>query len=528
MNFISINILSKAKKYFYYLVLGLNTFIMNFGYAQNSQKQELLPNIIVINADDLGYGDLSSYGANLLNTPNIDRLASEGRRFTDAHAASAVCTPSRYALITGEYPIRHGNLNAPVFLKSKLVIDTKKETIASILKKAGYSTACIGKWHLGFGETEPVDWNKPLSPGPNELGFDYYYGVPVVNSHPPFVYVENHNVVGWVEDDPFVYGEKAKTKEVFEKMKLDAIGGADKAHELYIDDQVGTHLKDKALSWMKKQKGNPFFLYLATTNIHHPFTPAPQFIGTSKSGIYGDFVHELDWIVGEVMKTVKAMGEEENTLVIFTSDNGGMFNATGQKTWQLGHKLNGDLLGFKFDAWEGGHRVPFITHWPGKIKAGQVSNQLICNVDLLASFAALTEQSLDENQGIDSKNMLDAILGTTDMQIRDEVLLAPLKKSHLSVRKGKWMYIGAKGGGGFSSGKHGAHAFGGPKAIEFAGEKNSDIENGKIKKDAPPAQLYNLEIDPYQTVNVYNDFPEVVTKMQDILNSYKENNHTKE
>ncbi|MCB4808920.1 arylsulfatase [Tamlana sp. 62-3] len=520
-NSIHVTILLKAKKCVSGLVIMLSAFIINFGYAQNLNKTVSLPNIILINADDLGYGDLSCYGANLLNTPNIDKLASEGRRFTDAHSASAVCTPSRYALITGEYPIRHGNLNAPVFLKSKLVIDTQQETIASLLKKAGYATACVGKWHLGFGETEPVDWNKPLNPGPNELGFDYYYGVPVVNSHPPFVYVENHHVVGLVEDDPFVYGKKAKTQEVFEKMKLNAIGGADKAHELYVDEEVGTHLTSKALDWLKEQKDKPYFLYLATTNIHHPFTPASQFKGTSQCGIYGDFVHELDWIVGEVIKTVKEKGEEKNTLIIFTSDNGGMFNATGQKTWQLGHKLNGDLLGFKFDAWEGGHRVPFIAHWPGKIKAGEVSNQLICNVDMLATFASLTGQKLAKNQGIDSNNVLDAILGKTEEQIRESLLLAPLKKSHLSIRKGKWMYIGARGAGGFSSEKQGSHAFGGPKAIAFAGEINSDIENGKIKVDAPPAQLYNLEIDPNQTTNVYKDFPEIVNEMEAILNNYR-------
>ncbi|XMO85347.1 arylsulfatase [Algibacter sp. AS12] len=485
------------------------------------QEIQEFPNIVLINADDLGYGDLSCFGATKLNTPNIDKLAEEGRMFTDAHAASAVCTPSRYALLTGEYPVRHGNLNSPVFLKNKLVIDTQKETIASLLKKAGYATACIGKWHLGFGTTEPVDWNKPLAPGPNELGFDYYYGVPVVNSHPPFVYVENHDVVGFTEDDPFVYGQKAKTKKVFEKMHLGAIGGADKAHELYVDNQVGTHLKDKAVSWMKSQKENPFFMYFATTNIHHPFTPAPQFIGTSESGLYGDYVHELDWIVGEVMQTLEEMGVAENTLVIFTSDNGGMFNATGQEAWKDGHRLNGDLLGFKFDAWEGGHRIPFITHWPNKIKASEVSNQLICNVDMLASFSALTGQELEEGQGKDSKNMLPAIMGRTNKQLRNEVLLAPQKKSHLALRKGKWLYIGGQGGGGFSSSKQGTHGFGGPAAITFAGEINSDIENGKIKRDAPVGQLYNLEEDISQTHNLYNQYPEVVKQMQNSLDTYK-------
>ena len=482
------------------------------------------PNIIFILADDLGYGDLGCYGATKLKTPNIDKLAKDGRMFTDAHSASAVCSPSRYALLTGEYPVRHGNLYNPVFLKNKLVIDTKKETIASVLKKAGYATACIGKWHLGFGNTEPVDWNKPLKPGPNELGFDYYYGVPVVNSHPPFVYVENHHVVGYAEDDPFVYGKKAKTKEVFEKMKLDDIGGADKAHELYVDEEVGTHLKEKALSWMKAHNpevsGKPFFLYFATTNIHHPFTPAPQFVGTSECGLYGDFVHELDWIVGEVMQTLDEMGVAENTLVIFTSDNGGMFNATGQKAWGQGHRLNGDLLGFKFDAWEGGHRVPFIVHWPGKVEPGSVTEQLICNVDMLATFAALTGQTLEDGQGQDSKNMLSAITGQTNQQLRKEVLLAAQRKTHLAIRKDNWIYIGAQGGGGFTSGKPGAHGFGGPAAISFTGQLNSDIEDGKIKEDAPPAQLYNLKKDPSQTTNLYDQYPEKVKEMETMLEMY--------
>ncbi len=492
------------------LIYAIGLILLLSQSCSGSGKKELLPNIVLINADDLGYGDLGCYGATKLQTPNIDKLAREGRMFTDAHSASAVCSPSRYALLTGEYPLRHGNLNNPVFLKSKLIIDTQKETIASVLKKAGYETACIGKWHLGFGTKEPTDWNEPLSPGPNELGFDYYYGVPVVNSHPPFVYVENHNVVGYAEDDPFVYGERAKTQEVFEKMKLNAIGGADKAHELYVDEEVGTHLKEKALSWMKAQKNKPFFLYYATTNIHHPFTPAPQFVGSSKCGLYGDFVQELDWIVGEVMQSLEEMGVADNTLVIFTSDNGGMFNATGQKAWGQGHRLNGELLGFKFDAWEGGHRVPFIVHWPGKTKSGSISDQLICNVDMLATFAALTGQTIEEGQGQDSKNMLPAITGETNEHLRDEVILAAQRKSHLAIRKNNWLYIDAQGGGGFTSGKHGAHAFGGPAAITFAGEENSDIENGKIKKDVPQAQLYNLDEDVEQTTNLYKQYPEKV------------------
>jgi arylsulfatase A-like enzyme len=476
------------------------------------------PNIVLIFTDDLGYGDLSCYGATKLKTPHIDKLASQGRMFTDAHSASAVCTPSRYALVTGEYPVRK-NLYPPVFLKTGLVIDTNKQTVASVLKDAGYSTACIGKWHLGFGKGQP-DWNGDLKPGPLELGFDYYFGVPVVNSHPPFVYVENHRVVGLVPEDPFVYGKKARTKEVFEKMGYTQIGGADAAHALYDDYLVGTKLTEKAVDWIKKQKDKPFFLYLATTNIHHPFTPHQRFKGTSQCGVYGDFVHELDWIVGQVMKTLDEQGVADNTLVVFTSDNGGMFNVGGQQAWDAGHELNGKLLGFKFSAWEGGHRVPFIVRWPGKVKAGTTSDQLISNVDFVATFAAAAGATVKEGQAVDSVNMLPALVNDPGKQIRDHLILAARQPTHLSVRKGKWMYIPAKAGGGFTAAKRGAHAFGGPAAVTYAKRRNSDIADGKVKNDAPPAQLYNLETDLAQTTNLYAKHPEVVKEMKALLATY--------
>jgi len=477
------------------------------------------PNVVLIFADDLGYGDLGCYGASKVKTPNIDRLAAQGRMFTDAHSASAVCTPSRYALLTGEYPVRK-NLYPPVFLKTGLLIDTQQQTIASIMKDAGYATACTGKWHLGFGRLRP-DWNGELKPGPLELGFDFYFGVPVVNSHPPFVYVENHRVLGLVPEDPFVFGKRARTKVFQEKMGLTQIGGADAAHALYDDEAVGTTLAGKAVNWIKARKDNPFFLYLATTNIHHPFTPHAQFKATSKCGRYGDFIHELDWIVGQVMKTLDDQGVADNTLVIFTSDNGGMFNQGGQDAWVAGHTLNGRLLGFKFDAWEGGHRVPFIARWPGQIPAGSQSNQLICNVDMIATLAALAGGTLQPGQGRDSVNILPALLDDPEEPIRDHVLLAARQPSHLALRKGKWMYIGAQGGGGFTSAKRGAHAFGGPGAITFTQRPNSDIANGRIKPDAPPAQLYDLENDLYQTNNVYDKHPEVVQEMKALLAEYQ-------
>jgi arylsulfatase A-like enzyme len=497
------------------LSVMLSALLLLVGTAFAEQS----PNVVLILADDLGYGDLGCYGATKLKTPNIDKLVAEGRRFTDAHSASAVCTPSRYALLTGEYPLRIG-MERPVFLKTGLIVDTEKQTLADVMKSAGYATACIGKWHLGFGEKTP-DWNGDLKPGPLELGFDYFFGVPVVNSHPPFVYVENHRVVGLLPDDPFVYGKKAKTQEIPEKFHLGDIGGADAAHALYDDYAVGTTLAGKAVDWIKQQKKKPFFLYLATTNIHHPFTPAPRFQGTSECGLYGDFVHELDWIVGEVVKTLEEQGVADNTLIIFTSDNGGMFNQSGQDAWDAGHHLNGDLLGFKFGAWEGGHRVPFIAKWPGKIEAGSVSKQLICNIDMTAMMAAVTGVEVQDGQARDSVNVLSALTGNSPDSTRDPLVLAARKPNYLAIRKGQWMYIGGKGSGGFGGSKRGMHTFGGPAAITYAGYTNSDIENGKIKKNAPSAQLYDLENDPAQTTNLYNQYPEVVREMKALLKTYK-------
>lgn len=500
----------------------LSTFLSPLG--SDLVAEDRPPNVVVIFADDLGYGDLSCYGATKLKTPNIDRLASEGRRFTDAHSASAVCTPSRYALMTGRYPFRKG-LSRPVFLRTGLVIDEDRTSIADVMKNAGYATACIGKWHLGFGEKTP-DWNGALKPGPLELGFDYYYGVPVVNSHPPFVYVENHHVVGLVPEDPFVYGETAKTQVIEEKMIRD-IGGADAAHALYDDYAVGTRLTEKSVEWIEANKDDPFFLFLSTTNIHHPFTPAKQFQGTSDCGLYGDFVHELDWMVGEVMATLEKNGLAENTLVIFTSDNGGMINQSGQRATKQGHKLNGELLGFKFDAWEGGHRVPFIAHWPDKIEAGTESKHLICNVDFFATMAALTGQELESDEGEDSFNILPALTSDPEDPIRDHLVLGAGKPSHLVFREGDWVMIDAKGGGGFSSPKVGSHGFGGPAALKFAGQSNSDVVDGKIKPDAPAAQLYDLSADLSQSTNVIERYPDRAKAMRARLAAIKASSGTK-
>ena len=467
------------------------------------------PNIILILADDLGYGDVGCYGATKVKTPNIDKLASEGRRFTDAHSASAVCTPSRYALLTGEYPFRK-NLWGPAPKESRLLIDPARTTLASLLRDQGYATACFGKWHLGFGNHAKPDWNTDLKPGPLELGFDHYFGLPVVSSSPPFVWVEDHRVVGLDPGDPLVYGGASPTK-AFPEKTLAGISGGKAAHALYREEEFATTLTQKATAWMRARKDTPFFLYFATPHIHHPFTPGAKFKGSSEAGRYGDFIQEFDWIVGEVMRTLDELKLRDNTLVILTSDNGGMLNQGGQDAWKAGHRLNGNLLGFKFDSWEGGHRVPFIARWPGKIDAGSLSDQLICHIDMLATLAALTGS---QATGPDSVNVLPALLGKPDKPLRDHLVLAPSNPKNLALREGHWVYIGARGGGGFTGSRVGEHLLGGPAALKFAGETNSDIADGKIRLDAPNEQLYDLASDPSQMRNVVRDHPDIAAHMK--------------
>ncbi|MEI7899766.1 MAG: arylsulfatase [bacterium] len=465
-----------------HMIVALAAVLLSAQAALSAAKT----NIVLILADDLGYGDIGCYGATRVKTPNIDRLAGEGRRFTDAHSASAVCTPSRYALLTGEYAFRK-NIWGPAPFKSPLLIDPAKTTMASLLKRRGYTTACFGKWHLGFGTAAP-DWNADLKPGPLELGFDHFYGIPVVSSSPPHVWVEDHRVVGLDLKDPIVYGGVEPTQP-FPAKSTGGLSGGKAAHALYKDEELGAALTEKAIAWMRKQTDKPFFLYFATPHIHHPFTPGARFKGSSECGRYGDYIQELDWMVGEVLRTLDELKLRDSTLVILTSDNGGMLNQGGQDAWKTGHRLNGNLLGFKFDSWEGGHRVPFIARWPGQIEAGSTSDQLICHVDMLATLAALTGGALAAADGPDSFNMLPALIGKPDKPVRDHVVLAPSRKQNLAIRQGRWVYIGAQGGGGFGGTRPGEHTLGGPAALAFTGEVNSDVEHGRLKPDAPKEQL---------------------------------------
>lgn len=468
------------------------------------------PNVVLIYADDLGYGDVGCYGATKVETPNIDRLAEEGRMFTDAHSASSVCTPSRYAILTGEYPYRcrRGMRGRwmPANHESGLRIDVEQYTLGDLFKDAGYATACIGKWHLGF-QNSPTDWSEPLRPGPLEIGFDYYFGVPKVNSGPPYVYVENDRVYGHDPDDPLLFDREDPTPvKTYPEKVPNYFGGAKRAHELYVDNMVGTELTKRAVKWIEEHQDEPFLLYFPTTNIHHPFTPHPRFKGTSECGLYGDFIHELDWIVGEVLKTLDDLDLADNTLVVFASDNGGMLNLGGREAWKHGHRMNGDLQGFKFGVWEGGHRVPFIVRWPGKVPAGSVSDQFFVQTDLLATFAEILEQPLEEGAGQDSIDMTEAFTGDPGGPLRTEAFLAPSKKSHLSVRENDWVYVDAQGSGGFGNGLY---------SVVTKEKVHSDIRvDNTFSQFAPSNQLYNLGFDQEQRFNVVREYPEIAKHLQ--------------
>ncbi len=487
--------------------------------------EEATPNVVLIVVEDLGYGDVGCYGATKVKTPNIDQLAERGRRFTDAHSASAASSPARYAVLTGEYPFRR-DLWAPARNDAALLIDLEQPTLATLFQAKGYATAFIGNWQLGFGEGGH-DWPELLKAGPLQLGFNYFYGLPMGNSVSPFVYIENEQIVGGDPADPLVYLGRKRSENATPLTPIAAeagqrsdneFGGAQQAHALYNDYAVGSQLTQKANNWIASQGTQPFFLYYSTVQIHHPYTPGAPFRGTSEAGLYGDVIHELDWLVGQLVDQLESQGVLENTLIILTSDNGPMFSAVGQQAFAQGHDSRGELLGYKFSAWEGGHRVPFIASWPGKIDPGTLSDQLLSTMDLFATFAALTAQA---NAAPDSINMLPALLEKPAQPLRDHLIIAARQEGHLALRAGKWAYLPFQGGAGFKGKKPGQNNFGGPPALTFSGRENSDIENGRIRKDAPPAQLYDLKADPSQSTNLYHEHPDVVKQLVSQLSEYK-------
>ncbi len=417
--------------------------------------EESKPNILMIYADDIGYGDFGCYGATKVKTPHADGLAAEGLRFTDAHAVASVCTPSRYSLLTGEYAFRKPGTGIASGIRG-LLIDVGRTTLPSVLKSAGYTTGIVGKWHLGLG-TEPTDYNKPIKPGPNEVGFDYAWIMPATGDRVPCVWVENDHVVNLDPADPIKINTRVKrgTPDSF-LMGVPRIGqqlGGKAA--LWEDANLSTVIAAKSCAFMEQHRAESFFLEVSTHNIHVPRVPNPKFVGKSECGPRGDSIVELDWIVGAVLGKLDALGLAGKTLVILTSDNGGILDNNGpDKVHGLGdpdatngHRPNGVLRGFKYDVWEGGTRVPMIVRWPGRVKPG-VSDALVSQVDFLASLAAMTGTKIPKGQAPDSEDHLAAILGF-DPKGR-EMLVEQKTGDLFGFRQGSWKLLptgGKKGGG---------------------------------------------------------------------------------
>jgi arylsulfatase A-like enzyme len=426
-------------------------------FAQGARRA---PNIVVILTDDVGYGDVGCYGATKVRTPNVDRLAKEGLRFTDAHSSSATCTPSRYSLLTGEYAWRKkGTGILPG--DAALIIDTSRPTLPALLRGAGYVTGAVGKWHLGMGEGN-VDWNKSIKPGPREVGFDHSFVMPATGDRVPCVFVENGKVVNADSSDPIevAYGRKVGNEPTGKenpdqlKMKLSKghdntivngisrigfMSGGQKAR--WKDEEIADVLTRQAVSFVERNKDRPFFLYFATHDIHVPRVPGPRFAGKSGCGVRGDVIEEMDWSVGEVMAALDRAGVADNTLVIFTSDNGPVVDdgyADGAERDLNGHKPAGPLKGGKYQIFEGGTRVPFVARWPGRIKPG-TSDALVCQVDFLASFTKLAGAERPSGAGPDSQDILPAILG--ENKTGRESLVEQGGGVMTALRKGNWKFV---------------------------------------------------------------------------------------
>lgn len=422
------------------------------------------PNIVLILADDVGYGDLGCYGATKVKTPNLDRLAREGARFTDAHATASVCTPTRFALLTGRYAWRQpGTGIAPG--DSPLLINPDTVTLASALKSAGYATALVGKWHLGLGATKP-DFNADLKPGPLELGFDHAFFIPATGDRVPCVYVEDHRVVGLDPADPItvsygtrigdaptgaehpewliIKGDRNHSDTIVNGVsRIGFMTGGHRAR--WFDETIADTLTHRAVTYIERQTAEqPFFLFLATHDIHEPMVPNPRFRGTSECGWRGDVIHQLDWTVGEVLAALERRGLARDTLVIFSSDNGGAIKDTYDDGTNALHALqspNGALRGQKGHLYEGGHRVPFIARWPARIPAGRESGALLGLVDLLPSFAALAGHALPVGAAPDGVDLHSALLLEAGAKARGPLVLQGNREAPLALRAGDWVLI---------------------------------------------------------------------------------------
>lgn len=501
------------------VILSLVSCNTNVSKEETQQADSPGPNIIIVYLDDLGYGDLSSYGATEFQTPNIDQLAKEGLKFTRGYASSATCTPSRYALLTGEYPWK--NKRAKILPgTAPLIIDTAKVTLPKALKSMGYHTAVIGKWHLGLGEGQ-VNWNTQISLGPNQVGFDYSYIMAATQDRVPTVYLKNGLVENLDPKDPISVNYKqnfegeptGKTHPELLKMigdpqhnksivngvpRIGYMKGGEKAR--WKDTEMADHFLDEVKRYIKKRKASDqaFFLYYAMQQPHVPRTPHPRFQGTSGLGPRGDVIKEADWAVGELMNTLKKEDLLENTLVIFSSDNGPVLDDgyEDQAVELLGkHKPSGGLRGGKYSLFEAGTRVPFITYWKGKIQPG-VSNALVSQLDLITSLTAIAGQEVSTP---DSQNLGELLLGNSEVGREDLIIEATSRTAYI---KGDWVLI---------------PPYNSPEYLPTKG-----IETGSMGE----FQLYNLAKDQAQENNLVRENPEKLREMKQSFEALRGDNYS--
>jgi len=459
------------------------------------ETKETRPNIIYILADDLGYGDVSSMNPDAAwQTKNIDQIALEGIRFTDAHTGSAVCTPTRYGVLTGRYSWRTRLKHGVLWSWDPPLIQEGETTVGKVLQKQGYNTACVGKWHLGLGwqyhatAKDSVDFSRAVSGGPTTLGFDYFFGIAASLDIPPYVYIENDRPtmvpVNYTQDTS-AYG-----------WWRFGLTGADFVHE-----EVLPVLTRKAVAFidnhMATEAEKPFFLYFPLPAPHTPILPTDEFKGKSATNPYGDFVLQVDHTVGQILDALEKHGISDETLIIFTSDNGCSPQANFQELAGYGHNPSYVFRGHKADIFEGGHRVPFMARWPGHIKAGTENQQVICLTDLLATVADITDASPDPAAGVDSYSLLPAFLGKDEQAIREATVHHSVNGS-FAIRKGKWKLILCPDSGGWSEPKPGS-----PEAAEL-----------------PGFQLYDLASDPAEQQNLVDNYPDEVRELRELLESY--------
>ncbi|MGF7078725.1 sulfatase-like hydrolase/transferase [Mucilaginibacter sp. UYCu711] len=474
-------------------------------YGQAAKKQ---PNIVFILADDLGYGDLKKFNPNAqTSTPNIDRLATGGMMFTNAHSASSVCTPSRYGILTGRYAFRTSMKKGVLGGYSPALVEPDRFTIATLLKNAGYQTALIGKWHLGMdwkpidpskkaiqlngpdgADLSNVDLNSPVVNGPNNHGFDYSYVLPASLDMTPYLYLEN----GKPDDLPLVPEQDVRTSRgVFWR-------GGLKAKNFKIENTLD-HWVDKARGYItkaSKETDHPFFLYLTLTAPHTPWLPAEKFKGTSGAGIYGDFVAHTDDAIGRVLRVLDSLKLTENTIVIFSSDNGADWKKTDLAEFPK-HQANYIFRGEKSDIWDGGHHIPFIIRWPGGIAGNRSSNTTFCLVDMMATLADVTHQQLPKGAGPDSYDFWPLI--SQNKPVVRPSIIHHSNDGMFAIRKGKWKFIDGIGSGGWSA---------------------------KDPQDSAPGQLYDMEQDERETTNVYNKYPDIVKELKELLELQKERGYS--